>query len=91
MSRFFYELDVKISRFTIRHASVGLFEGPATAHRVHTVVRLFHCTSHSKYVQGRGGMAIGILNRKSTVLWVTVSLSGRLVLYPAKKPAVSLG
>jgi hypothetical protein len=36
-------------------------------------------------VQGRAGIAIRILNRQHTVLWVIVSLSDRLILYPAKK------
>lgn len=93
MSRggFFYELEVKISCFIFRHTRVGLFEGPATAYRVHTVVRLLHCTPHYKYVEGRGRIAIRILNRYPTVLWVIVSLSGPLILYPSKNPAVSLG
>jgi len=52
---------------------------------------LLHCTPHYKYVKGRADIAIRILNRHPTVLWVIVSLSGRLILYPTKKPAVSLG
>jgi hypothetical protein len=52
---------------------------------------LLHCTLHYKYVQSRAGIAIRILNRHPTVLWVIVSPSGRLILYPTKKPALSLG
>lgn len=91
MSRGFYELEVKMSCFIVRHAGVVLFKGPATTYRVQTVVRLLHCTPHCKYVQGRAGIAVRILNRHPTVLWVIVSLSCRLILFPAKKPTVFLG